>query len=81
MDKRFQQANKEAKISLLLTVCYLVIWIIAAYSLGNEAGFLGLPRWFEASCLFLPIAFIIVCWLVVKLKFVDVPLDSPDNNQ
>jgi len=80
MDKRFIQANKEAKLSLILTLSYLIIWGLAAYFLDNQRGFLGFPVWFEASCFFLPLAFIVVCWLVVKFKFSDIPLDSQKNN-
>lgn len=74
MDKRFKQAEKEAKLACSLTIVYLLMWVATAYLLGSAPGILGLPRWFEASCLFLPVAFILICWLVVTYQFQDMPL-------
>ncbi|WP_392566884.1 DUF997 family protein [Utexia brackfieldae] len=81
MDKRFIQANKEAKLSLILTLIYLTAWLVSAYLLGNTSGLFGLPLWFEVSCLFLPIGFILLCWLVVKYKFINMLLDAPTKNK
>ncbi|MDF7667359.1 DUF997 family protein [Orbaceae bacterium ESL0727] len=75
MDKRYQQANKEAVWSLLLTCIYLIAWLISAYCLGNEPGILGFPLWFEVSCLFVPIGFVLLCWYTVKRKFKLIPLE------
>lgn len=76
MDKRFLQANKEALLSLLLTIAYLIGWTLSAYCLGNEPGVTGFPQWFEVSCLFTPIGFILICCTVVKFQFKDIPLES-----
>lgn len=76
IDKRFLQAHKEAKLAVLLTLVYLLFWVLTAYLLGSELGPLGFPLWFEASCIFLPVGFILMCWLVVKTQFKNIPLDA-----
>ncbi|TEA27030.1 YhdT family protein [Candidatus Schmidhempelia bombi] len=83
MDKKFTQAKKEAKIAFILAIVYLILWIASAYLLGNGSGILGLPLWFEASCIYLPLFFTLLCWLIVKYMFVDLPLDikSESNNK
>lgn len=52
MEKRFIQANKEARWSF------------------------GLPLWFEVGCISLPLVFIGLCILMVKLIFSDMPLEK-----
>lgn len=76
MDTRYKQASKEAKLSFLLTIIYLVAWIFSAYFGCNEIGLLGLPLWFELSCILIPIGFILLCWIVVKIQFHDIPLEQ-----
>ncbi|MFP1723712.1 YhdT family protein [Lonsdalea quercina] len=78
MDKRFLQAHREARWALDLTLGYLLLWIAAAYLPGNESGITGLPHWFEMSCLLLPLAFIILCWLMVRHLFRDISLEDED---
>ncbi|MFP1881950.1 YhdT family protein [Lonsdalea quercina] len=78
MDKRFLQAHREARWALSLTLGYLLLWIAAAYLPGNESGITGLPHWFEMSCLLLPLAFIILCWLMVRHLFRDISLEDED---
>lgn len=78
MDKRFPQAHKEARWALFLTLFYLVGWIVTAYLPDNTAGLTGLPRWFEFSCLLLPLVFIVLCWLMTHLVFRDIPLGDDD---
>ncbi|WP_392553071.1 YhdT family protein [Orbus wheelerorum] len=76
MDKRYLQANKEARLSLYITLFYLVCWVLSAYCLGDKLGILGFPAWFEISCVLTPIAFILICYLVVKCRFKDISLES-----
>ncbi|MGP1871550.1 MAG: DUF997 family protein [Arsenophonus sp.] len=66
MDKLFLQPNKDAYWSLFLTIAYLCSWIITAYFSCERKGIIGMPLWFELSCLYLPIIFIILCVLMVK---------------
>ncbi|WP_202306202.1 YhdT family protein [Dryocola clanedunensis] len=76
MDKRFVQANKEARWALGLTLAYLAAWLVAAYLPGNEIGPTGLPHWFEMACLLVPLIFIVLCWMMVKLIFRDISLED-----
>lgn len=76
MDKRFVQAHKEAGWALGLTLLYLMAWLLAAYLPDSEQGLTGLPHWFELSCLLLPLLFIILCWLMVKIFFRNLSLED-----
>ena len=78
MDARFLQANREARWALWLTIAYLVLWIVAAYVPNSLQGITGLPHWFEMACLLLPLAFILLCWAMVRLIFKDIPLWNND---
>lgn len=78
MDARFLQANREARWALWLTIAYLALWIVAAYVPNSLQGITGLPHWFEMACLLLPLAFILLCWAMVRLIFKDIPLGNND---
>lgn len=70
------QLNREAKWSIYLTLMYLAGWVIFAYFMPNGTGLFGFPLWFELSCVFLPILFIVVSLAVLKLIYKEVDLDS-----
>ncbi|TNH42680.1 YhdT family protein [Photorhabdus luminescens] len=76
MDRRFVQSHKEALWAVLLTLAYLIGWLLTAYLPSDTPGVTGLPHWFEMACLLLPIVFIILCWLMVKFIFKEVPLED-----
>lgn len=76
MDKRFVQANKEARWALWLTLLYLIAWLLAAYLPDNTQGITGLPHWFEMACLLTPLLFILLCWLMVRVIFRDMSLED-----
>ncbi|HGN1704355.1 TPA: YhdT family protein [Providencia rettgeri] len=78
MDKRFLQSNKEARWSLYLTIAYMIGWVICAYLPSNTLGATGLPLWFEWSCLILPVIFILLCIMMVKIIFKDISLEEND---
>ncbi|QHB34165.1 DUF997 family protein [Yersinia canariae] len=80
MDTRFLQANKEARWAFGLTLAYLVGWVITAYLPGNIPGISGLPAWFEAACIALPLLFIVLCWLMVRMIFRDISLEDDNAN-
>lgn len=80
IDTRFIQAHREARWSFWLAVTYLVVWALSAWLGGMQPGVTGLPRWFELSCLFAPLLFIFLCWLMVRLCFRDIPLEDDDAN-
>lgn len=72
----YHQLNREAKWSLYLTLVYLAGWVIGAYFAPDGQGLFGFPLWFELSCVFLPILFIVVSLAVLKLIYKEVDLDS-----
>lgn len=76
MDARFVQAHKEALWSLLLAVAYLAVWGLSAWLGGNQPGVIGLPRWFELSCLFAPLLFIVLCAAMIRLFFHNFSLED-----
>ena len=76
MDKRFVQASKEARWALWLTLLYLAAWLLAAYIPDSTQGLTGLPHWFEMSCLLIPLLFILLCWLMVRVIYQDMPLED-----
>lgn len=75
-DLRYKQANREAIWAIILTLFFMVSWYLTAYLLPVKTGVLGLPIWFELSCIFLPLIFIVLCWFIIKLQFKEIPLDS-----
>ncbi|KGD83713.1 putative membrane protein YhdT [Pantoea sp. PNA 14-12] len=80
MDARFLQAHKEARWSLCLTLAWLAVWGISAWSGGDAVGITGLPRWFELSCIFAPLLFIFLCWLMVRTRFREMSLEEEDEH-
>lgn len=76
MDKRFVQANKEARWALWLTLLYLIAWLLAAYLPDSTQGITGLPHWFEMACLLIPLLFILLCWLMVRVICRDISLED-----
>lgn len=80
-DWRIQQANKEALLALGAYALYFVWWYVCAYGLGSgdpdEYTYVfGLPAWFFYSCIVGYPLITIVLWIVVRLKFKDMPLDA-----
>ncbi|MEY4476223.1 MAG: hypothetical protein RL248_1990 [Pseudomonadota bacterium] len=80
METRFLQAHKEARWVFGLTLAYLASWILTAYLPGNVPGIMGLPAWFEAACIMLPLVFIVLCWLMVRFIFRDISLEDDNEN-
>ncbi|MCU5771263.1 YhdT family protein [Erwiniaceae bacterium BAC15a-03b] len=80
MDARFLQAHKEARWSFALAILYLAAWGLSAWLVGSEIGFTGLPRWFEVSCLYVPLLFLVLCWLMIRTVFRDMSLEDNHGN-
>lgn len=76
MDKRFLQANREARWAFGLTVAYLLAWSLAAYLPNDAQGITGLPHWFEMSCLLVPLIFVLLSWVMVRVIYRDIPLED-----
>lgn len=86
MKTRFKQADKEALITLGLYFVFFVWWYSFAYGLGSKpvseyTYILGFPSWFFYSCIvgYLLISFLL--WFVVKIFFVEIPLEEEDDSE
>ncbi|OBX09922.1 membrane protein [Gallibacterium salpingitidis] len=79
--ERYRQATKEAKITLLLALLYVIGWCLCAYLPKGTHGPLGFPFWFELACIYLPILFVVVCYWVIRIFFQDIPLDNSDDKE
>jgi len=76
VDKRFLQANREARWAFGLTIAYLLAWSLAAYLPNDAQGITGLPHWFEMSCLLVPLVFVLLSWVMVRVIYRDIPLED-----
>lgn len=78
---RYKQATKEARWAVGLSLLYLLGWCLCAYLPKNTAGPLGFPLWFELSCFYLPVLFIVVAYWVIKIVYQDIPLDTAEDKE
>ncbi|PJG85937.1 YhdT family protein [Conservatibacter flavescens] len=78
IQSRYKQASKEARWSLWLTLLYVCGWCLCAYLPAGTPGPIGFPLWFELSCIYLPILFIVVAYWVIKIVFQDMDLEYKD---
>lgn len=74
-------ARREALFSILLAFLYFGWWYITAYGLGSgpvdEYSYIaGFPAWFFFSCIAGFIVFSVLSFLMVKLFFTEIDLDS-----
>lgn len=84
-DKRYPQADREARITLYLYGGYFLWWYLCAYGLGggdpDEYTYIwGFPAWFFYSCIVGYPLLSLVLWGVVRCWFVDMPLDADVEN-
>lgn len=76
LQQRYKQAAKEARWTLGLTILYVIGWCVCAYLPENTVGPLGFPLWFELSCIYLPILFIVVAFWVIQIVFQHIDLEN-----
>lgn len=76
LKQRYKQAAREARWALGLTVLYMLGWIVCAYLPDGSTGPLGFPLWFELSCIYLPILFVVVAYWVVQIVYQDIDLET-----
>lgn len=85
-NKRYRQANREALITLGIYLFFFLWWTLFAFGLGSGnpedySYIFGLPAWFFYSgVLGYPVVSLLL-WVVVRRFFVDMPLDSVDEEQ
>lgn len=80
-DYRYRIANREALIGVGLVLFNFIWWYGFAYGLGSKdpadyTFILGLPAWFFYSCVIGFVVMATLVTLVVKLFFVNMPLDD-----
>jgi len=75
-DSRFLQANREARWAFGLTLAYLLAWSLAHYLPDDKQGVTGLPHWFEMACLLVPLVFVLLSWLMVRVIYRDISLED-----
>lgn len=87
LSSRYQQAHKEAKWAIALALAYFAWWYGSAYGLAPEAIeqtptlYFGLPLWFLMACVIGPLLFTLLCALMVKYLYKEMPLDiEPENH-
>ena len=81
LQQRYQQATKEARWALGLTLLYVIGWCLCAYLPKGTKGPIGFPLWFELACIYLPMLFIVVAYWLIKIVFQDIPLDVEEKKQ
>lgn len=80
--KAHQQAHREAIWAVLLALGYFVWWYISAYEFSPvdtapmPVLYWGMPLWFLLACVIGPIMFTVLCALMVKFLYRDIPLDD-----
>lgn len=85
-DWRFQVANKEAIIGVILALIHFLWWFGFAYGLGKEKienyqYVLGMPAWFFYSCIVGFIVMVIIVIAAVKLFFKEVPFEDSEGEE
>lgn len=85
-DERYKIANREALIGLALAAFNFIWWYAFAYGLGSKdpseyTFILGFPAWFFYSSIVGFVVMVVLVTLVVKLWFVEVPLDDQEEDE
>ena len=88
LDSRYSQAHREARWAIGLTFAYFLWWYLSAYGIATDTTSLeatslifGLPLWFFLSCIVGPVVFTVLCGLMVRYIFKDMPLDVDEVHQ
>ena len=81
--QRYKQAAKEARWALGLSVLYVIGWCLCAYLPKSTTGPIGFPLWFELSCIYLPILFLVIGYWVIKIVYLDISLEinAPETHE
>ncbi len=83
---RYQQASKEALLSVMLALGYFIWWYGFGYGLTPEdvsslpTLYFGFPLWFLVSCILGALLFTLLCAIMVKHFFKEMPLDIEDEH-
>ncbi len=82
----YRQAHREALWAIALALGYFTWWYLSAYQFSAPMEdtrmptlYFGMPLWFLLSCVIGPILFTVLCALMVKYLYRDIPLDDVEN--
>ncbi|WP_413113806.1 YhdT family protein [Thaumasiovibrio sp. DFM-14] len=83
---RYHQAHREARWALGLALAYFVWWYCSAYGFAPQDEALptlywGMPLWFLLACVAGPIIFTLLCAVMVKFVYRDMPLDVEEESE
>ena len=73
-----RQITKEVHWAVWLTLLYLLGWVGCAYFLPQQRGVFGFPLWFEAACIFVPFAFVLLMSVAIKTVFKNMEWESKE---
>ncbi len=78
-----KQTRREALLSCLLAILYFIWWYGFAYGLAPAPGdtvfpelLFGLPIWFFMSCIVGPLLFTLLCFIMVRCFFKNIPFET-----
>ena len=81
MKTKALKSNSQTTLSyawaLGLSLLYVIGWCVCAYLPKGTAGPLGFPLWFELSCIYLPILFIVLAYWILRIVYQDISLEIP----
>jgi uncharacterized membrane protein YhdT len=85
-DPRFRQCNKEALMGLGLGILNMIWWFAWGYGLGSRPPeeytyVLGFPLWFFMGSIVGAALFTAAAIIMVRKYFVDMPLDSINQDE
>ena len=76
LSQRYKQAAREARWALGLAILYVIGWSVCAYLPKDSPGPIGFPLWFELSCIYLPILFVVIGYWIVKIVWEQVKMPN-----
>lgn len=86
---RYRQAHREAKWAVGLAIAYFIWWDLSAYGFAPDPVttqlpplYWGFPLWFLLACIIGPLVFTLLCALMVRFIYQEMPLDiQPDMHE
>ena len=77
--EQFQQANREAKTTVVATVVVILFWIVSGFGLaGSDIVIFDTPIWVIGGCIVSWLFAVVVAWWLAEYVIKDV--DTEDNS-
>jgi uncharacterized membrane protein YhdT len=80
-DPRIKVARKVLSLAWLFFAVYLLVIMMASYTLGIKPYVWGLPRWMSIGNIIIPIVFIILLIFVVEKFIPDIPMTDDEESE